>query len=371
MIWSAVANIFSLLLELLQISRMSDMDKDLEILILRYQLGIADRKLNRTIKPDRIEKLTLAILVNRLKSTANHSKSELRSSLRLFSPRTVFRWHNELVKRKWTYKHQNRGGRPRISRDREDLIVRLAKENLRWGYGKIEGELLKLGIKVSQTAIRNVLNRHGIVPAPIRAGSIGWRHLMNHYKSQLMACDFLTVETLFLKTLYVFFFIEIGTRRVHIAGITEHPNGHWVAQQARNFGWFLQEHDNDYVCLIRDNDSKYTDSFDTVFESEGINIIRTPFKAPNANSFAERWVKTLRVECLDNLLVVNESHLLRVLTEYVDYYNSRRPHQSLNQQSPVPSPTPEPSGLIHRRKILGGIINDYYRIPEDNVISIS
>ena len=371
MIWSAVANVFSLLLELLHISRMSDMDKDLEILVLRYQLGIADRKLNRTIKPNRIEKLTLAVLVNRLKSATNHSTNELRSSLRLFSPTTVFRWHNELVKRKWTYKHQNKGGRHRIRKNVQELILRLAKENPRWGYGKIEGELLKLGIKVSQTTIRNILNRHGIIPAPVRGGAIGWRHLMNHYKSQLLACDFLTVETLFLKTVYIFFFIEIGTRRVHIAGLTEHPNGQWVAQQARNFGWFLQERDNDYVCLIRDNDSKYTDSFDNVFESEGINIVCTPFKAPNANSFAERWVKTLRVECLDNLLVVNETHLRRVLTEYVEYYNSRRPHQGLNQQSPIPSPPTETSGLIHRRRILGGVINDYFRISEENVVSTS
>ena len=371
MIWSAVAHVFSLLLELVQICRMSDLDKDLEILVLRYQLGIVDRKLNRTIKPNRIEKLTLAVLVNRIKSAANRSTNELRSSLRLFSPRTVFRWHNELVKRKWTYKHQSKGGRPRISQGIQDLVVRLARENPRWGYGKIEGELLKLSIKVSQTTIRNILNRHGIVPAPVRAGSIGWRQLMNHYKSQLLACDFLTVETLFLKTLYIFFFIEIGTRRIHIAGITEHPNGHWVAQQARNFGWFLQEDDTNYVCLIRDNDSKYTDSFDNVFESEGINIICTPFKAPNANTFAERWVRTLRTECLYNILVVNESHLRRVLTEYVEYYNSRRPHQGLNQQSPIPSPPPEPSGAIQRRKILGGIINDYFRISEEGVVSIS
>ena len=206
MIWSAVANVLSLLLELLHISRMSDMDKDLEILVLRYQLGIADRKLNRTIKPYRIEKLTLAVLVNRMKSATNRSTNELRSSLRHFSPTTVFRWHNELVKRKWTYKHQNKGGRPRLNQEIRDLIVRLAKENSRWGYGKIEGELLKLGIKVSQTTIRNILNQHGIVPVPVRAGSLGWRHLMNHYKSQLLACDFLTVETLFLRTLYIFFF---------------------------------------------------------------------------------------------------------------------------------------------------------------------
>ena len=233
MIWSAVAQIFSILIELIHIGRMSDFDKDLEILVLRYQLGIADRKLNRTIKPNRIEKLTLAVLVNRMKSVANRSSNELRSSLRLFSPRTVFRWHNELVKHKWTYNQHNKGGRPKLGQEIQDLVVRLAKENPRWGYGKIEGELLKLGIKVSQTTIRNILNRHGIVPAPVRAGSLGWRHLMNHYKSQLLACDFLTVETLFLRTLYIFFFIEIGTRRIHIAGITEHPNGHWVAQQAR------------------------------------------------------------------------------------------------------------------------------------------
>lgn len=222
--WSAVVHVFSLLLGLLHISRMSDMDKDLDILVLRYQLGVADRKLNRTIKPNPIEKLTLAVLVNRMKSAANRSTYELRSSLQLFSPRTVFHWHQELVKRKWTCKHQNKGGRPRLNQEIRSLIVRPAKENPGWGYGKIEGELLKLSIKVSQTTIRNILNRHGIVPAPVRAGAIGWRQLMNHYKSQLLACDFLTIETLFLKTISIFFFIEIGTRRIHIAGITEHPN---------------------------------------------------------------------------------------------------------------------------------------------------
>ena len=159
MIWSAVAHIFSILLELFQIGRMSDMDKDLEILVLRYQLGIADRKLNQTIRPNSVEKLTLSVLVNRFKSATNRSAIELRSSLRLVSPRTVFRWHNELLKRKWTYKHQKKVGRPPTSEEVQELIVQLAKENPRWGYGKIEGELLKLGIKVSQTAIRNVLDR--------------------------------------------------------------------------------------------------------------------------------------------------------------------------------------------------------------------
>ena len=128
--------------------------------------------------------------------------------------------HRDLVRRKWTNEHKNNGGRPKISQEIGELIVRLAKENPRWGYGKIEGELLKLATKVSQTTIRNVLDRHGIVPAPNRGGSIAWRHLMSHYKEQILACDFFTMETVWLKTVYVFFFIELGTRRVHLAGIT-------------------------------------------------------------------------------------------------------------------------------------------------------
>lgn len=225
MILSAIAHVFSALLELIRISRMSDHDKDLEILVLRYQLGIADRRLNRNFKPAKSEKLTLAVLVNRLKRRTNRTTNDLRASVRVFAPRTVIRWHNELVKRKWTYKHTNKGGRPRINKQIENLMVRLAQENGRWGYGKIAGELIKLGLIFSESTIRNVLRRNGILPAPVRYGSLGWRQLMDHYKSQILACDFLTVETLFLKTVYIFFFIELNSRRVYLAGVTSHPNG--------------------------------------------------------------------------------------------------------------------------------------------------
>jgi len=186
---------------------------------------------------------------------------------------------------------------------------------------------------------------------------------MNHYKSQLLACDFLTMETLFLKTLYVFFFIEIGTRRVYLAGVTAHPNGDWVAQQARQIVWLLQEQETTFRHLIHDRDSKYTDVFDTVFTSENIHIIRTPIRAPNANAFAERWVRTLREECLDQLLILNEAHLRRVLNEYLEYYNSRRPHQGLDQQSPIQQEAVRSDGFVRNRRVLGGIINDYYRAP--------
>lgn len=187
---------------------------------------------------------------------------------------------------------------------------------------------------------------------------------MRHYREQLLAADFFTIETITLKTLYVFFLIELGKRRVHLAGITPHPDSHWVAQQARNQTWLLQEeHETNFVGLIRDNDSKYTEAFDTVFESESIHIIRTPFQAPNANATAERWVRSVREECLDKLLVLNEAHLCRVLTEYLVYYNTRRPHQSLEQQSPIARQQSASEGFIQKRKILGGIINDYFRFP--------
>ena len=158
---------------------------------------------------------------------------------------------------------------------------------------------------------------------------------MRHYREQLLACDFFNLETIWLKTLTVFFFIDIGTRQVYLAGITDHPNGPWITQQARNQVWTIQEQADEFCGLIRDNDKKYPNAFDAVFESEGINIIRIPYRAPNANAFAERFVRTVREEILDKVLILNEPHLRRVLIEFLDYYNTRRPHQGLEHQSPT------------------------------------
>ena len=254
----------------------------------------------------------------------------------------------------------------------EALIVRLAKENLRWGYGKLEGELLKLGYTTTEITIRNVLRRNNIEPASVRAGSVGWRHLMTHYKGQLLACDFFTVETITLKTLYVLFFIEIGSRKVHFAGITTHPNADWVSQQARQLVWEFDEREEPLLFLIRDNDRKFTNCFDAVFESEGLHVIRTPYQAPNANAFAERWVRSVRNECLDLLLIINAAHLRRVLKEYIyKYYNVARPHQGIEQQVPVPITREANTGSIQKRKVLGGIINDYYRVPAEPTLALS
>lgn len=188
------------------------------------------------------------------------------------------------------------------------------------------------------------------------------------YKEQLLACDFFTIETIFLRTVYVLVFIELGTRRVHLAGITSHLDGQWVAQQARQLVWQFDETDTNFLCLIRDNDSKYTESFDTAFESQQTHIVPTPIRAPNANTYMERWIRSAREECLDHILIINEAHLRRMLNEYLNYYNSRRPHQGLEQQSPIPRPEPEATGKVSRRQVLGGIINDYFRCPDNTVV---
>ena len=211
MVWFAITLIFSAILDLIHIGRLSEKDKDLEIMILRHQLDVMTRLQSKPVKPSRVEKMTLTVLTKKLKQSTNRSTSQLRDVIRIIKPETVIRWHRESVRRKWAQEHKNKGGQPKINQKTAALILQLAQENLRWGYAKIEGELLKLRFKVALTTIRNVLNRNGIVPAPVRFGSIGWRGLMKHYKEQIIACDFFTIETFWLKTLYAFFFIELGS----------------------------------------------------------------------------------------------------------------------------------------------------------------
>jgi len=360
--WFILVHVFTTWLSIFGLGRLSEEEKDLEILVLRHQLAILERQQEKRVMPSRIEKLTLAVLAVRLKQIGKRTTRQLRDIIRILEPETVIGWHRELVGRKWTYQHRSRRGRPALDKELEDLILRLAHENPRWGYGKLEGELLKLGYEASQTTIRNVLHQHRILPAGVRGGSIGWRQLMKHYKEQILACDFFTVETLRLQTLYVFFFIEVGSRRVHFAGITDHPNDFWVTQQARQLIWKLEGRESLLHFLIHDNDRKFTRRFDTVFASEGYHVIHTPFEAPNANAYAERWVRTVREECLDPILVLNAAHLRRVLLEYIDqYYNVARPHQGIEQQIPLPRGRPTRTGVIRRRQLLGGILNDYYR----------
>ena len=240
-------------------------------------------------------------------------------------------------------------------------MVRLARENSDWGNGKIEGELFKLGYLIDEQTVANILKRKGIPTAPQRKRSASWRQLFTHYQDQMLACDFFTVETVFLKTLYVMVFIELGSRRVHFAGCTAHPYQHWVTQQARQLVWELEERDPGVRFLIHDNDVKFTAAFDAVFQSEHIKVIHTPVRAPNANAFVERWVRTVREECLDKVLIINQAHLGGVLRVYIDYYNRARPHQGIEQRTPIPQSIAKADGTVQCRNILGGIVHDHYR----------
>jgi putative transposase len=360
MIWFMVLQVVSTLVELVRLGRQPESEKDLEILLLRRQLAIYERRHKRSPRLSRGEKLTLVVLGTKLKTKTGRTITAMGAVIRIVKPATLFSWHQQLVRLKWTYRQRHPGGRPRTNREIERLVIRLAREN-DWGIERIEGELLKLGYKISHETVGNILERHGIPPAPERSTSPSWRHLMTHYKDQLLACDFFTVETLFLQTIYVLVFIEIGSRRIHFVGCTAHPNGAWVTQQARQIMWELTEREPHIRFLIRDNDKKFTAAFDTVFRCEGIDVIPTPVRAPNANAFMERWIRSAREECLDKLLIVNQAHLRRVMREYAEFFTTARPHQGLDQQIPIPKTSSQGQGQVRCRNVLGGIIHDYYR----------
>jgi hypothetical protein len=281
----------------------------------------------------------------------------------LVTPETLPRWHRRLVAASWTYPRR-RAGRPQLGEDLQALIVRLAQDNPRWGYQRIQGELLRLGIQVSATAIRTTLRRHRLDPAPRRATTT-WRAFLRQQAAGILACDFFTVDTVWLRRLYVLFFIELDTRHVHLADVTATPTGSWVTQQARNLLLALEEQRRRVRFLLHDRDAKFCCSFDDVFRAEGAEILLTPVQAPTANAFAGRWVGTVRAECLDWLLIVGRDHLERALRVYVEHDIRHRPHRALGLDAPDPPNvtavgTDHP-GRLHRRDLLGGLVHAYRR----------
>jgi len=346
---------FTLVLDLLHAVTRGQPDLAVEVVVLRQQVRLYQRKAQRAPRLARWDKVLLAAIIARYRALA--------SAIVIVQPDTVLRWHREIVRRKWTSGNTPKRGRPTVPVATVELIVRLARANRAWGYGKIQGELLKVGHRVSQATIKRVLRRHDLPPAP-RRGHTTWRAFLAQHRDQVLACDFFTVDTLCLQRLYVLFFIGLGSRRLHLAGCTAHPTAAWVTQQARQFSWRLQEAGGQPIrFLIRDRDGKFPASFDLVFAAEGLAVVKTPPRTPNANAVAERAVRSLREECLDHLLIVNQAHLRHVLAEYAAYYNHRRPHQGREQGPPVPlaaAPTvPAAPAQIRCRPVLGGLINDY------------
>jgi len=304
----------------------SDRAKDAEILLLRHQVAV----LQRQVKAPRLswaDRAVLAALARLLPS------AQLRQLRLIISPRTLLRWHASLVRRHWIYPRRT-AGRPRTAPAIRALVLEMARDNAGWGYRRIHGELTGLGYQLAPSTVWQILKDAGIDPAPRRSGQT-WRAFLQAQATTILAVDFFHVDTVILHRLYVLFFIEHGTRRVHLTGITAHPTGEWVTQQARNLLMNLENQADGVKFLIRDRDAKFTAAFDAVFSAAGARIIKTPVRAPRANAIAERWVGSARRECLDRMLITSERHLRLVLSEYTGHYFTDR-----GSECPCRSPGP-------------------------------
>ena len=302
----------------------------------------------------------------------------------LVSPDTLLRWHRKLIAEKWTHpphSEKRSPGRPAIAKETCQLIVRLAEENSSWGYRRICGALKSLGISVCPQTVANVLQEHGMDPAPLRKKRTRWRDFINRHRDVMWGADFFTTEIWSqgrLTTFYVLLFIEIATRKVVLGGITTNPNDQWMTQTARELTGcddpLYHGESKKRLFLLRDRDAKYTDSFDRILRQEGFRILKLPPRSPNLNAFAERFVRTIKEECLYHLILFGERSLRRAVREFIEHYHEERPHQGLENVIPFPTvvsgKTPPPDNLISHKvrksSRLGGLLNFYRLATERN-----
>jgi putative transposase len=324
LVWSFVYLTLRRALELILLCFRSAEAKEVEILVLRHELAVLRRQHPRPRLQQPKDRALLAALSRLL--------PRVRWSVFLVRPETLLRWHRRLVRRRWTYSTTS-NGRPPVPEEVQQLVVRLARENPRWGYQRIHGELLGLAWRVSASSIRRVLRAHGLDPAPRRAPT-SWRSFLRQQAAGIRGLRLLHGRHDLAAAGVCPVCHRTRQQAVHLVGVTGHPTGLWVAQQARNLLANLGDQAATWKFLIRDRDSKSTRVFDNVWRSTGIQMIRTPVRAPNANAYAERWVGTVRRECVDQLLIVGRQQLARVLRTYVEHYNRHRPHRSLGTWRP-------------------------------------
>jgi putative transposase len=331
--------------------------KDAEVLVPRHENAVLRRQVGR-VRYEPVDRLWLAAL-SRLVPRRR------RGEVFAVTPATLLAWHRRLVTRKWDYASRRGPGRPSTAAAVRRLVIRIATENPAWGHRRVQGELVRLGHPIAASTVWQILHDAGIGPAPRRTGPT-WKQFLTAQARGILAVDFVHVDTVLLRRVYALIVIEHGTRRVHLAGITANPDGAWTTQAARNLMMDLGQRAATVKFLIRDRAGQFTSSFDAVFTAAGVRILASPPQAPRANAICERVIGTLRREVLDRLLIVNERHLRQVLTEYLRYYNTTRPHRSLGQLTPAQagSHPPDPVNLdehrIGRKQVLGGLTHEYY-----------
>jgi putative transposase len=346
---------------LLGLSRRESWWKDAEILILRHQLAVAEREQPksraRLTWPDRA---WLALLAGTL-------PIERLAAMRLIvTPGTILRWRRDIMRCRWAHRSaQGRSGHPATHRKVRSVVLRLARENESWGYRRIHGELAGLGIAVAPSTVWEILKSAGIGPAP-RSNGPDWSGFLRSQAQGILALDFFTADLLNGSKVYVLAVIEHGTRRVRILGVTEHPVQAWVVQQARNLLMDLEDAGTRVKFVLHDRDASFTAAFDAVFQAAGARMVRSAVRAPRMNSVMERWIGSCRRELLDRTLVWNQRHLMTILREYEDFYNTHRPHRALRQAAPL-CPLPDSVAdldhfRVRRRDRAGGVIHEYHLV---------
>jgi putative transposase len=339
--------LYRLIAGLARLAARSGRSKDLELIVLRHQLGVLRRQIDRPEINDDDRTILGAI---------GAALPRPRRTGWIVTPDTLLRWHRRRITRHWT--QPSRGpGRPSTAAEIRQLVVHLAGENPTWGYRRIHGELAGLGHHIASSTVWSILKASCIDPAPQRS-DVTWSQFL--HSQAAVACDFFTVDTALLRRYYVLFFIHIPTREVFFAGVTANPTGAWTTQAARNL---FMRHADQLTCsraLVRDRGSQFVDAFDEVFRTEDFKILKSPVRTPVANAFAERWIGSIRRELLDRTIIWNQRQLDRVVVDYIEHYNTHRPHRSLEQRPPLPAPGSDPPRLrIKKTTRCDGMINEY------------
>nr|WP_194897288.1 integrase core domain-containing protein [Catenulispora pinisilvae] len=335
--------------------------KDVEILMLRHQLAVAQRRDPRVARKLTWTDRAWLVLLARLLPTDRVPRLRL-----IVTPATLLRWHRDLLRRRWARRSRRRAGRPPTHRNIKALVLRMARENPGWGYRRIHGELAGLGIKIAASTVWEILKGAGVEPAPTRDTGPSWAAFLRSQAEAIIACDFVVVDLLDGSKAYVLTVIEHATRRVRVLGATFHPTADWVTQQARNLLMDLDDAGARLKYLIHDRDASFGAAFDAVFTAAGIDVIRTGIRAPRQNAIMERWFRSLRAELTDRTLIWNLEHLLRLLREYEDHYNGHRPHRSLDQAAPMRPRSDNVVDLeefrVRRRDRAGGLLHEYQQV---------